>query len=124
CECRPPPPSLELARWLAARGLTYQCTTADAAQPSANRLLIATRFPMRRLRLRLEPGDPGRLLLLASVEAREPLTLGAMHVPNRVTGRKDLFYAAVLAVLNRLPRGSTLPLADTDPRPPGLHQLA
>ena len=122
CEFRATPPSLELARVLATRGLTYQCTTADAAQPNANRLLIATRFPMRRLRLRLGPGDPGQLLLLASVEARVPLTLGAMHVPNRVTGRKDLFYAAVLAVLDRWRRGPTMLLGDTNSGRPGLDE--
>jgi hypothetical protein len=47
CEFRATPPSLELARSLASLGLQYQCTTAEPARPSANRLLIATRFPMR-----------------------------------------------------------------------------
>ena len=122
CEFRASPPSLELARSLAALGLANQCTTADAADPHANRLFIATRFPMRRLRLRLGPGDPGRLLLLASVEAPDPLILGAMHVPNRVTGRKDLFYAAVLTVLDRWRRGPTVLLGDTNSGRPGLDE--
>jgi endonuclease/exonuclease/phosphatase family metal-dependent hydrolase len=122
CEFRATPPSLELARSLAALGLVYQCTTAEPSQPNANRLFIATRFPMRRLRLRLGPGDPGRLLLLASVGAPEPLTLGAMHVPNRVTGRKDLFYAAVLTVLGRWRRGPTMVLGDTNSGRPGLEE--
>jgi endonuclease/exonuclease/phosphatase family metal-dependent hydrolase len=122
CEFRATPPSLELARSLAALGLVHQCTTAEPSQPNANRLFIATRFPMRRLRLRVGPGDPGRLLLLASVEAPEPLTLGAMHVPNRVTGRKDLFYAAVLALLGRWRRGPTMLLGDTNSGRPGLDE--
>ncbi|HEY7542580.1 MAG TPA: endonuclease/exonuclease/phosphatase family protein [Methylomirabilota bacterium] len=122
CEFRATPPSLELARSLAALGLVYQCTTAEPSQPNANRLFIATRFPMRRLRLRVGPGDPGRLLLLASLEAPEPLTLGAMHVPNRVTGRKDLFYAAVLALLGRWRRGPTMLLGDTNSGRPGLDE--
>ena len=122
CEFRATPPSLELARALAGVGLAYQCTTADPSQPNANRLFIAARFPMRRLRLRVGPGDPGRLLLLASVEAPEPLTLGAMHVPNRVTGRKDLFYAAVLTVLARWRRGPTVLLGDTNSGRPGLDE--
>jgi exonuclease III len=122
CEFRATPPSVELARSLAALGLRYQCTTAEPSQPNANRLFIATRFPMRRLRLRVGPGDPGRLLLLASVEAPEPLTLGAMHVPNRVTGRKDLFYAAVLAVLGRWRRGPTVLLGDTNSGRSGLDE--
>jgi exodeoxyribonuclease III len=122
CEFRATPPSLELARSLAALGLQYQCTTAEPARPSANRLLIATRFPMRRLWLRLGPGDPGRLLLLASLETPEPLTLGAMHVPNRVTGRKDLFYAAVLGLLSRWRRGPTMVLGDTNSGRPGIDE--
>jgi len=69
CEFRASPPSVELARALAALGLAYQCTTAEPSQPNVNRLFIATRFPMRRLRLRVGPGDPGRLLLLASIDA-------------------------------------------------------
>ena len=122
CEFRATPPSLELARSLAALGLAYQCTTAEVAQPNANRLLIATRFPMRRLRLRVGPGDPGRLLLLASVEAPEPLTLGAMHVPNRVTGRKWDFLDAVLAVAQRWREGPALLVGDTNSGRPGIDE--
>src|SRR5437870_4981267 len=95
CEFRATPPSLELGRALASFGLVHQCTTADPARPNANRLLIATRWPLRRVRIRAEPSEPGRWLL-ASVGARRPLTFGAMHVPNRMSGRKDIFFAAVL----------------------------
>ena len=122
CEFRATPPSLELARSLAALGLGHQCTTAEPAEPSANRLFIATRFPLRRIRLRAGSGDPGRLFLLASIEAPRPLTLGALHVPNRVTGRKDLFYAAVLALLGRWRRGPTVVLGDTNSGRPGIDE--
>ena len=122
CEFRATPPSLELARSLAALGLGHQCTTAEPAQPSANRLFIAARFPLHRIHLRAGPGEPGRLLLLASIEAPQPLTLGAMHVPNRVTGRKDLFYAAVLALLGRWRRGPTVLLGDTNSGRPGIDE--
>src|SRR5437870_8035957 len=115
CEFRATPPSLELARSLAALGLGHQCTTAEPAQPSANRLFIAARFPLRRIHLRAGSGEPGRLLLLATIQAPQPLTLGAMHVPNRVTGRKDLFYAAVLALLGRWRRGP--PCSSVTPTP-------
>jgi exonuclease III len=59
---------------------------------------------------------------MAAVEAPEPLTLGAMHVPNRVTGRKDRFYAAVLSVLNRWRRGPTVLVGDTNSGRPGLDE--
>jgi exonuclease III len=121
CEFRATPPSLELARALAALGLAHQCTTADPAQPSANRLLVAARWPLRRLRLRPEPEEPGRWLLV-TVDAPRPLTLGAMHVPNRVTGRKDEFYEGVLGSLRRWRRGPALLLGDTNSGRPGLDE--
>ena len=121
CEFRATPPSLELAGSLASLGLVHQRTTADPAQPSANRLLIAARWPLRRLRLRAEPDEPGRWLL-ASVDAPRPLMLGAMHVPNRETGRKDVFYTAVLALLSRWRRGPTLLLGDTNSGRPGIDE--
>jgi len=119
CEFRATPPSLELGRALASFGLVHQCTTADPARPNANRLLIATRWPLRRVRIRAEPSEPGRWLL-ASVGARRPLTFGAMHVPNRMSGRKDIFFAAVLTVLGRWRRGPLLLVGDTNSGRPGI----
>ncbi len=121
CEFRATPPSLELARSLAALGLVHQCTTADPVRPSANRLLIAARWPLRRLRSRTEPDEPGRWLL-ASLDTPRPLLLGAMHVPNRHTGRKDVFQAAVLALVRRWRRGPALLLGDTNSGRPGLDE--
>ena len=121
CEFRATPPSLELADSLASFGLAHQCTTADRAQPGANRLLLAARWPLRRLRLRAEPDEPGRWLL-AAVEASRPLMLGAMHVPNRATGRKDAFYAAVLRSLDRWRHGPALLLGDTNSGRPGIDE--
>jgi len=113
CEFRATPPSLELARRLAALGLAHQCTTANRAAPSANRLLIAARWPLRPLRLRGQPHESGRWLA-AAVAAPYPLTLGAMHVPNRVTGRKYPFLDAVLACARRWRLGPALFVGDTN----------
>jgi exonuclease III len=121
CEFRATPPSRELASSLASLGLAHQCTTADPAQPGVNRLLVAARWPLRRLRLRAEPDEPGRWLL-ASVLAPRPLMLGAMHVPNRATGRKDVFYAAVLRSLDRWRRGPAVLLGDTNSGRPGIDE--
>lgn len=123
CEFRATPPSRELARALATFGLAHQCTTADPRDPGDNRLLVAARWPLARLRARPEPDEPGRWLL-ASVEAPRPLLLGAMHVPNRVSGRKDVFYAAVLATLHRWRRGPALLLGDTNSGRPGIDEEA
>jgi len=121
CEFRATPPSVELARRLAALGLVHQCTTADPAHPAANRLLIAARWPLRRLRLRAQPVEAGRWLA-ASVEGPDPLTLGAMHVPNRVTGRKWPFLDAVLSMAERWRDGPALLLGDTNSGRPGIDE--
>ena len=121
CEFRATPPSFELARSLASFGLAHQCTTADPTRPGANGLLIASHWPLRRLRLRAEPDEPGRWLL-ASLDAPRPLMVGAMHVPNRATGRKDMFYAAVIALLDRWRRGPALLVGDTNSGRPGIDE--
>src|SRR5882762_8671692 len=120
-EFRATPPSLELARSLASQGLSHQCTSASRRDPSANALLVAARWPVSPLRLRAQPREPGRWLL-ASVNAPRPLLLGAMHVPNRVTGRKYLFLDSVLACARRWTLGPALFLGDTNSGRRGLDE--
>jgi exonuclease III len=112
-EFRATPPSLALAGGLAARGLSHQLTTADPARPATNALLVAARWPLRRVRLRAEPVEPHRWLV-AAVEAPRRLVLGAMHVPNRVSGRKYPFLDAVLACARRWRRGPAVFVGDTN----------
>src|SRR2546426_10177089 len=120
-EFRATPPSLEPARALASQGLSPQCTSASRRAPSANALLVAARWPVTPLRLRGQPREPGRWLL-ASVNAPRPLLLGAMHVPNRVTGRKYLFLDSVLACARRWRLGPALFLGDTNTGRRGLDE--
>ena len=122
CEFRATPPSLELARMLATLGLPHQCTTAQSVNPAANRLFLAARWPLTRIRLYSSCADAARLMLLASIEAPEAVILGVMHVPNRVTGRKDAFYAATLALLDRWRRGPALVVGDTNSGRPGIDE--
>jgi exonuclease III len=112
-EFRATPPSLALATELAGGGLTHQLTTADPGQPGRNALLVAARWPLRRLRLPAQPSEPTRWLVTA-VQAPMPIVLGAMHVPNRVTGRKYPFLDAVLACARRWRRGPALFVGDTN----------
>jgi len=112
-EFRATPPSGALARTLAAHGLVYQLTTADVRVPGRNALLVAARWPLRRVRLGAAPIDPCRWLV-AVIEAPLPLVVGAMHVPNRVTGRKYPFLDAVLACARRWRRGPALFVGDTN----------
>jgi exonuclease III len=119
CEYRGTPPSLSVGAALAGHGLVHQCTTATGA---ANGLLLASRWPLRRVRGRAEPcAEPGRWLL-AEVAAPGPFTAGVMHVPNRVTGRKDAFYAEVLATLAGWRRGPALLLGDTNSGRPAVDE--
>ena len=77
-EFRGTPPSCALAARLAGAGLAHQLTTADRDIPHANALLIASRWPVRRVRLRAGPSLRHRWIA-ASVAAPLPFILGAMH---------------------------------------------
>jgi exonuclease III len=118
CEFRATAPSMTLAQDLAAHGLIHQCTTAVGA---ANGLLLASRWPLRRIVGRADPAEPGRWLV-ADVGAPSPFTAGVMHVPNRVTGRKDVFYAQVLSVIRRWRRGPAVLLGDTNSGRPDIDE--
>jgi exonuclease III len=121
CEFRGTPPSATLANALAAMNLPHQLCTADSAQPAANCLLVASRWPLRRIRQRRAPREPGRWLL-ADVAAPQPFTLGAMHVPNRHTGRKWDFLDSVVSVVERWQGGPALILGDTNSGRPSLDE--
>src|SRR3989454_9888915 len=81
CEFRATPPSLELARALAALGLGHRGTTPHPAQPSAARRFIAGRGLLTRISLRARRDDAVRLPLHASVDAPRPRSPGTKHVP-------------------------------------------
>lgn len=122
-EFRATPPSLALAAALGRAGLPHQLTTAAAAEPRANALLLAARWPLRRLRLPPAPLEPGRWLA-AAVAAPSRLVVGAMHVPNRVSGRKYPFLDAVLACARGWRRGPALFIGDTNSGRRGLDEEA
>jgi exonuclease III len=112
-EFRATPPSRELAAALARVGLVHQLTTADPRRPGVNALLVAARWPLARVRVGPAPTEPGRWLA-ARVEAPLPVVVGAMHVPNRVSGRKYPFLDAVLTCARRWRRGPALFVGDTN----------
>lgn len=119
CEFRATPPSLRLAAALHEQGFIHQLTTADPTAPGRNALLLASKYPLQLLRLKLAPLEPGRWLV-ASVGADEPFLLGLMHLPNMVTGRKVTFMESVAAVTTRWRRGPAVFLGDTNCGWPGL----
>jgi exonuclease III len=120
-EFRATPPSRALAEALAAAGLPHQLTTAAPRAPRTNALLVAARWPLRGVRLPARPREPCRWLVTI-VQAPTPLVLGAMHVPNRVSGRKYPFLDAVLACARRWRRGPALFVGDTNSGRRGLDE--
>lgn len=120
-EFRGTPPSSWLAEVLARRGLSFQHTTADPEAPAVNALLVASRWPIRLRSLRTAPAEPHRWLL-AGVDAPHPIALGAMHVPNRVTGRKGDYLASALTVARRWRGGPALLIGDTNSGQIGLDE--
>jgi hypothetical protein len=121
-EFRGSAPSAQIAASLDAAGLVYQLTTVDPLLPNRNALLLASRWPLRRLRLRLAPREPGRWLVAEVLMPEEPITVCLMHAPNMVTGRKMPFLQAVDRVAASWRRGPGLIMGDTNCGWPGLDE--
>ena len=120
-EFRATPPSLLLATALAARGLSHQLTTARAGTSATNALLLAARRPLRRLGLRGAPPEPHRWVA-ATIGGPTELVIGAMHIPNRVTGRKYVYLDAILTCARGWRRGPALFVGDTNSGRRGLDE--
>src|SRR5262249_3156223 len=113
-EFRGPPPSAGLARALGGRGLSHQLCTASPGLPRVNALLVASRWPLTRVRLRSAPVAEAGRWLLAHVAGPAPLTPGAMHLPHRVARRQVPFLDALLGMAHTWRRGPALLVGDTN----------
>jgi exonuclease III len=120
-EFRGTPPSQQLADQLAEWGLNYQLRATDPDRPAVNGLLLASHYPLHPLDLPHAPQEPQRWLL-AEVAAVKPFWLGSMHIPNYVTGRKQLYHQAVLAVVETWELGPALVIGDTNSGLPELDE--
>jgi exonuclease III len=112
-EFRATPPSQLLKQRLEEQGLAFQLSTVEGCVPISNRVLLASRWPITGIRLRAAPVAPGRWCA-AQVGAPRPFAVGVMHVPNRVSGHKDPFHAAVLHLARTWRRGPALFVGDTN----------
>ena len=122
-EFRATPPSRTLAELLACQGLVHQRTTADPGEAASNRLLIASRWPLRRVPVASAPAEPGRWLLVR-IAATAAFSLATVHVPNRVSGRKYPFLDAVLRVARGWRGGAGLIVGDTNSGRIGIDEQA
>jgi exonuclease III len=120
-EFRGTPASTRLAAFLADDGLCHQLTTTHPARPALNALLLASRFPLRQFWLQTAPQETTRWLL-AHIDATPSFSIGVMHIPNYVSGRKYPFYEAVLAMIDRWFLGPGLLIGDTNSGLPGLDE--
>ncbi|MCH9671443.1 MAG: endonuclease/exonuclease/phosphatase family protein [Gammaproteobacteria bacterium] len=115
------------SQWLAAElydaGFTAQCSSTNPSAQSVNALLVAARCPTRVRRLRNRPDDRERwMCVTAALRGRTPVTFGAMHVPNYVSGRKLPFHDAVLTVAQKWRFGPGLLLGDTNTGMPDIDE--
>jgi exodeoxyribonuclease-3 len=113
CEFRGTPPSQELAAHLSRMGLSHQRATVSPEEPARNALLVAARSPLQRFQVDSAPDEPCRWLSLR-IREQEPLVLGAMHIPNRSTGRKYLFHDAVVSLAADWTKRPAMLVGDTN----------
>jgi len=119
-EFRSGPPSQSIAASLADNGLTAQMDTLNELKPNVNGLLVASRARLKRVGLRDKPDEPGRWLMAR--EAARGIAIGAMHIPNQHTGRKQGYHALVLALAQRWASGPALLVGDTNSGKSGLDE--
>lgn len=123
-EFRATAPSRALAAALAERGLAHQAARVDPEQQGRNGLLVASRWPLGRLRARADPASQGATTrwLAVRVHAPAPFDLGAVHVPNRASGLKYPFLDAVLQCARLWRRRRGLIVGDTNTGLPGIDE--
>jgi exonuclease III len=112
-EFRATPPSRSLAQALSDQGLSFQLSTADTETPRRNAMLIASIWPIKISLSEFSPNDAHRWLL-GRIQGPRPFYLGAMHVPNRVTGRKYDFQKSVIDTVLQLKNRPALIAGDTN----------
>ena len=106
-------PSREIAQSLRQYGLEYQRITIDPSRPTVNSLLVASRWPLRTVRLKRAPIDPARWLHV-NIASHQPMAILAVHIPNRVTGRKYPFMDAAINVIQKWSGPPGILIGDTN----------
>lgn len=120
-EFRATPPSRSIAALLCEAGLVHQRVTVAPDQPSTNALLVASRWPVRRLSAPF--GAPERCRWLSvRVRAPQPFTLGAFHTPCKVSGRKYAFHDAVVSMADGWKQRPAILIGDSNSGLPGLDE--
>ena len=103
-EFRGTPPSREIASRIEELRLPHQLSTASKSQPAKNALLLASRWPLKHIHWK-RPPQPEERRVLAHVRAPTPIAIAAVHVLNRISGKKYPFLDAIRDLVLRW-RGS------------------
>lgn len=114
-------PSRSIADSLLADGLTHQLSTVDPEHPSAYRLLIASREPLKQHPVSGILAEMGRFLHVTVVSDCN-LDILAIHVPNKNEGDKYGIQAAVLEQFEQLNGRNAMAMGDTNSGVPGLDE--
>ncbi|MEM7562029.1 MAG: endonuclease/exonuclease/phosphatase family protein [Pseudomonadota bacterium] len=112
CEFRGTAPSQQLALWLNHQGYCHQISTVNTDFPARNAMLLASRFPLRHIRVAKMPEIPERWALI-EVDSPRPLRIGLMHVPNYTTPHlKYPYLDALLEMVDKSNFQSTILMGD------------
>ena len=106
--------SQTLADSLGSFGLIHQKTTVNHKSPATNALLIASKWPLRTVRLERAPNNPLCRWLHVNVATAQPVAVIAVHIPNRVSGVKYPFMQAITDVVRHWRGPPAILLGDTN----------
>jgi len=107
----------DASQWIASElgthGFPHQRTTTDSDNPAVNSLLLAARWPLRVVNLKHAPVNKRRWLH-ANIASPTPITVIAIHIPNRSTGLKYPFMDSTTDVVKHWRGPPSVLLGDTN----------
>lgn len=125
CEFRGTPASQLLAETLFEKGWPHQLMAINTENLAVNAVMLASRWPLRRIGIHNRPPEPHRWLFARVDRGVDcgvdgDLAVGVMHAPNFVTGRKRPFFDAIRDFAGRWRGGPAIIGGDTNTGVPPL----
>lgn len=102
-----------IAQALKDSELSHQRTTVDPLNPTVNSLLLASRWPLRKITITSSPDNPHRWLHV-NVNSPYPVAIIAVHIPNRVSGLKYPYLNAVIETISQWRGPPAIIIGDTN----------
>ena len=120
-EFRETAPGLWLKEALYNLGYVSQRSANGAELPRQNIVFLASKFPLRIIRRKSDPNEPGRWLSVRLGGVR-PIDFCLVHIPNEHAGRKDDYLDAVLRLADQLKGRDAIIAGDTNSGRPVLDE--